>query len=97
MIKKLCYELYKLDWKYSNVPTGVEMDSIKDYYQKFVADDTNYTYNDYLNEFGYYGQLYATYEEFLKNEYLNKEYIYSLLFGNKELFTMYLKDINNQK
>lgn len=91
-MKKLCYELYKLDWKYSNIPTGVEMDSIKDYYQKFVADDTNYTYNDYLNEFGYDGELYANYNCFLDNEYFNSQYIIELL-NNKSLIIEYYKDI----
>lgn len=93
MIKKLCYELYKINWKYHHMITiEREMDSIKDYYENLVDDDTEYTYNDYLEEFGYNGELYVCYEEFLENEYLEKDYMEELL-DNEKLIAMYLKDI----
>jgi len=69
------------------------MDSIKDYYESLVdMDDTEYTYNDYLEEFGYDGELYVCYEEFLENEYLEDDYICGLL-DNEKLIAMYYKDI----
>jgi len=94
MIRRLCYELYKVDWKHSHMITKErEMDSLKIYYEGLVDDDTEYTYNDYLEEFGYDGELYVCYEEFLENEYLEKDYMKELL-DNKKLIDMYYEDIN---
>lgn len=94
MIKRLCYELYKVDWKHSHMITkDREMDSIKDYYEGLVDNETEYSYNDYLEEFGYDGELYVCYEEFLDNEYLEEDYICSLL-NNKRLIATYYQDIN---
>lgn len=93
MICRLCYELYKVDWKHSHMITAErEMDSIKSYYEDLVDDDTEYTYNDYLEEFGYDGELYVCYEEFLDVEYMDEDYICSLL-DNEKLIAMYRKDI----
>lgn len=94
MISRLCYELYKVDWKRNHMITADrEMDSIKDYYEGLVdMDDTEYTYNDYLEEFGYDGELYVCYEEFLETEYLEDDYICGLL-DNEKLIAMYYQDI----
>ncbi len=97
MISMLCYELYKVDWKHRHMITADrEMDSIKDYYEGLAdmddMDDAEYTYNDYLEEFGYDGELYVCYEEFLENEYRDGDYMCSLL-DNEKLIAMYHKDI----
>lgn len=93
MISKLCYELYKIDWKHSHMITAErEMDSIKNHYEDLVDDETEYSYNDYLEEFGYDGELYVCYEEFLDAEYMDEDYICSLL-DNEKLIAMYRKDI----
>lgn len=93
MISKLCYELYKVDWKHSHMITkDREMDSIKNYYEGLVDDETEYSYNDYLEEFGYDGELYVCYEEFLNAEYLDENYMKELLC-NEKLFKMYLEDL----
>lgn len=95
MIRKLCYELYRIDWKHSHMITSErEMDFVKDYYQGLVDDDTDYTYNDYLEEFGYDGELYSCFDEFCDNEYHDKEYICGLL-DDEKLISLYLKDIEN--
>lgn len=91
-ISKLCYELYKVDWKRSHITHDIEMDNIKDYYEGLVDSDDEYTYEDYVFEFGYDGMLYACYDEFLNAEYLDKEYIRYLL-DNEKLIKMYLADI----
>ena len=95
-ISKLCYELYKADWKHSNMITkDREMDSIKNYYECLITDDIDnkeYTYNDYLEEVGYDGELYVCYEEFLDNEYLEENYIKELL-SNEKLYKNYLEDL----
>ena len=97
MISKLCYELYKVDWKHSHMITKeVEMDSIKNYYEGLVDKDVEYTYNDYLEEFGYDGELYVCYEEFLENEYLEEDYICGLL-DNAELIILYYQDIHEEE
>ena len=94
MIRRLCYELYKVDWKKSHMITNErEMDSIRDYYANLVDNDMVYTYNDYLEEFGYDGELYVCYEEFCDDEYYDKEYICSLL-DNEKLIAMYYNDID---
>lgn len=96
MISKLCYELYMVDWKRNHMITvDREMDSIKDYYEFIVESDYNenlYTYDDYIEEFGYDGELYVCYDEFLENEYLEDDYICGLL-DNEKLIAMYYKDI----
>ena len=92
MISKLCYELYKVDWKRNNITADIEIDNIKDYYEGLVDNDTDYTYEDYMSEFGYGGYLYACYDEFCESEYLDKDYICGLLNDDK-LIQMYLEDI----
>ena len=94
-ISKLCYELYKIDWKHShNITKDIEMDKIKDYYESLVDSDIEYTYDEYLEEFGYDGQIYVCYEEFCDNEYQDKQYMCQLL-DNEKLIKLYHKDIKN--
>ena len=96
MISKLCYELYKVDWKHSHMITAErEMDFIKDYYEGLIDinNDEEFTYNDYLEEYGYDGELYVCYEEFCDMEYHDKEYMCSLL-NNEVLIAMYYEDID---
>lgn len=94
MIRKLCYELYKVDWKHSHVITAQrEMDNLKDYYECVIDGDfEGYTYNDYLVDFGYQGQIYACYHEFLDTEYFDVDYMRTLL-DNNELINLYLEDL----
>lgn len=97
MIRELCYELYKVDWKHSHMITAQrEMDSIMDYYE--CVTDSNfeeYTYNDYLEDFGYQGELYACYDEFLDAEYRDVDYMRALLDDDK-LVNLYHKDIEEE-
>lgn len=93
MISRLCYELYKIDWKHSHMITEQrEMDSLKDYYEGLIYNDTEYTYYDYLEEFGYDGEMYVCYEEFLEDEYFDEDYMCSLL-DNERLIDMYYRDL----
>ena len=96
MISELCYELYKVDWKQFHIGVEREKQSIKDYYKFLIEEDLDdilYTYDDYIEEFGYNGEMYVCYEEFLEMEYLDEYYIRSLL-NNVQLIEMYYKDIN---
>ena len=95
-IRKLCYELYKIDWKHSHMITKErEMDSIKDYYEGLVDNDSEYTYEDYIEEFGYNGELYVCFEEFCDAEYYNVDYMRTLL-DNDRLINIYHEDIEEE-
>ena len=66
-----------------------------DYYKGLVDDDDTYTYEDYLDEFGYDGEIYACYDEFLDNEYLDHIYMESLLQPHADLIELYYKDVED--
>ena len=91
-IRKLCYELYKIDWKHSHITKEREMDSIKDYYEGLIDNDSEYTYEDYIEEFGYDGELYVCFEEFCDAEYYDVDYMRTLL-DNDKLINIYHEDI----
>lgn len=91
-ISKLAYELYKIDWKKAHwITPEIEKDSLKNYYECLVDFDDSYLYKNYIEEFGYNGELYVCFEEFLDCEYQDKDYIREL-FDNEKLFEEYLKD-----
>ena len=94
-IRKLCYELYKNDWKHSHITKEREMDSIKDYYEGLIDNDSEYTYEDYIEEFGYDGELYVCFEEFCDAEYYDVDYMRTLL-DNDKLINIYHKDIEEE-
>ena len=95
-IRKLCYELYKIDWKHSHMITKErEMDSIKDYYEGLIDNDSEYTYEDYIEEFGYGGELYVCFEEFCDAEYYDVDYMRTLL-DNDKLINIYHEDIKEE-
>ena len=94
-IRKLCYELYKIDWKHSHITKEREMDSIKDYYEGLIDNDSEYTYEDYIEEFGYDGELYVYFEEFCDAEYYDVDYMCTLL-DNDKLINIYHEDIKEE-
>ena len=94
-IRKLCYELYKIDWKHSHITREREMDSIKDYYEGLINNDSEYTYENYIEEFGYNGELYVCFEEFCDAEYYNVDYMRTLL-DNDRLINIYHEDIEEE-
>ena len=94
-IRKLCYELCKIDWKHSHITKEREMDSIKDYYEGLIDNDSEYTYEDYIEEFGYDGELYVCFEEFCDAEYYDVDYMRTLL-DNDKLINIYHEDIEEE-
>ena len=94
-IRKLCYELYKIDWKHSHITKEREMDSIKDYYEGLINNDSEYTYENYIEEFGYNGELYVCFEEFCDAEYYDADYMCTLL-DNDKLINIYHEDIKEE-
>ena len=92
-ITELCYELYKIAWKRSHGVTPTkEMETVKTYFKDLANNEVDCTYNEYIEEFGYNGELYVCYDEFCDNEYLDDEYMCCLL-KKKKLINLYLKDI----
>lgn len=93
-IKKLCYELYKREWTDRYISKERQYDAVKSYYENLVEfdDDEEYTFEDYLEDSGYGGELYAGYDEFLDCEYNEKDYMRSLL-KDRKFIEMYEKDI----
>ena len=71
------------------------MDSIKDYYEGLIDNDSEYTYEDYIEEFGYDGELYVCFEEFCDAEYYNVDYMRTLL-DNDRLINIYHEDIEEE-
>lgn len=95
-IAKLCYELYKIDWESDHKITAKRKRAhMLDYYKGLLNGDydEDYTYEDYLDEFGYDGEIYVCYDEFLDNEYLDDEYMHILLKGHTQLIELYYKDV----
>lgn len=94
-ISHICYELYKLDWKSSHgITAEIEKLSLSEYYSNLDLND-DISYEDYLDEFGYDGELYACFEEFCENEYLDDEYMHKLL-NDEYLIDLYDEDISEE-
>lgn len=92
-IRQLAYELYKIDWMRQISPER-QMDSLRQYYddKKLCPGDTS-VYNDIIDEFGYDGDIYETFDEFLESKYLEADYMKALL--NSSQYEDYEKDVEN--
>lgn len=100
-IRDICYRLYKWDWcRNHSITTQRKAYHIRDY-REFLRKNKltmeSYSYDKYLKEFGYGGELYVSYEEFMKNEYLDKNYICGLLKGCENLISDYRTDIESME
>ena len=91
-IKRTCYKLYKTDWKHCHITDQKELETMQDYFAGLINSVIEYSYEEYLNEFGYDGEMYVCYEEFCDNEYLDEEYMCNLL-GHDNLIMLYKKDV----
>lgn len=91
-IKDLAYELYKTDWM-SRISTERRFNALRDYYLNVDTETRySYTFEEWVNDQGYDGELYACFGEFLQAEYLENEYMKTLL-ADTTLYEEYLKDI----
>lgn len=78
-IKEIAYEMYKIDWM-RRIFADRQLNAYKNYFE--LADeifDHSYTFEDYLEEYGYDGELYVCFDEFLECEYQDSEYMKWLL------------------
>lgn len=91
-IKDLAYELYKTDWM-SRISTERRLDALRVYYLNVDGENRDYyTFEEWINDKGYEGELYVCFSEFLQNEYLEDEYMKELL-ADPTLYEEYLNDI----
>ncbi len=88
-IEDLVYELYKGDWKvHHGIFRQQEVDALKEYYKYCQETEQPRTFEEWLEEFGYNGELFVCKEEFLNNEYQDEVYVKGLLNDNI-LFNQY--------
>lgn len=98
-IRKICYELYKKDWKKNHGITNEVEDKTFEEFIVFISEECDietamtYSYEGYLEEFGYKGEIYVCFDEFIDIEYTDGDYIRSLLSKDKTLLKLYNEDI----
>lgn len=92
-IRTKCYELYRLDWMaqhgvgISDLLDGLE--TLQNAYLRKSADYSHFgsdlgptiseVYNEWADDYGFDGSLWACYDEFIGAEYLDAGYMHSLL------------------
>lgn len=86
-IRKLAYELYKTYWM-GRIPVASRLIVLRNYYK----EDPDYPFEEYLEEVGYFGRLYASFNEFMENEYLDVSFM-KKLFHDTKIFEEYEQDI----
>lgn len=74
-LMELSYDLYKEDWIRNHIPFR----EYKKEYRKFMLDDNYETFDDYIEENGFRGEIYASFEEFVECEYNDEHYMEYLL------------------
>lgn len=89
-IQEALYELYKIDWLHSHMITAErQMDLVRQYYCDIKSGDTDCSLTEYIEEYGYDGELYACFDEFMENEYEDVAYIKQLCC-NDQMFDDYI-------
>lgn len=90
---KIAYALYKQNWINGHTNSQMRMDALRNYYEFLLKNDSKHlSYEEYLLQFGFNGNIYADYEEFRKNQYKNTKYMCKLL-DIPELINIYLEDL----
>lgn len=82
----ISYEMYKENWKSEHLDLKAILQSYIDY-ADIIDDDTedNYTYEDYLREYGFNGICYASEFEFEDNEFTDRDIMECIYNGNKDM------------
>lgn len=95
-IRKIAYQKYQLYWMMSHCHPIAELIEYLENYKKDCEGDIslNSILNNWENEVGFNGSIWACYDEFLNNEYLDKDLMMILLDTFE--YSMYLDDINNK-
>lgn len=93
MLKKIIYELYKVDWEQEHkITPNIKRSFMIDYY-KYLFNPEAYSFQDYLEEFGYDGELYLSFEDFLKEIYFKEDYVRKLINDDEEILDYYLTTV----
>ena len=81
LLQEVAYELYKQDWIDGHTSREMRLESKQDYYNDFLTQDHIFeSYEEYLEEFGFYGgMIYSSFPEFCTNEYQDEEFMHHLL------------------
>ena len=83
--ERFCYNLYKMDWIGKHIPHCVQLRVYGEYFQSMLWEDRDplnhleYSFEEYIEEYGFDGQVYSCFEEFLDTEYQDSSYMQSLL------------------
>ena len=85
-IRVVAYRKYQCDWLSSH---GYGMKDIfnlvKEWLEEVESNDYEGDFQEYMEEFGFNGCIYACYEEFLEEEFFDRAYMKELL-TDKEFF-----------
>lgn len=96
-IRKLSYETYKQKWVEDNTTAEMRIKTTYDYsIEKQQSYSGEYSFEDYIFDYGYDGSCYVCYDEFIDNEYQDKDYMTEVLTEagcNDDVYEMYLKDL----
>ena len=84
--RQAVYELYKTDWEQKH---GNIFERKQKVIQEILREDAEGSFEEYLLEYGYAGEIYVCYDEFLKAEFLDEEYVAYLLGNDAELMKKY--------
>lgn len=88
MLQEIAYEMYKQDWLDAHTTKEQRLQSMQEYYNEFLTEDYCYeSYEEYLEERGFGGQIYACYAEFCEAEYQDEGYMRHLL--GKDLYEIF--------
>ena len=95
-ISELAYELYKSNWKKEHgiTPEREDRERIRFFLDPDV-NDGDYSYEEYIFDYGYGGQLYVCYDEFLGAEYRERMFMKHLI-NDDALYGQYLSDVENR-
>ena len=97
-IREIAYKIYKQDWIDTHTTKKSRLDVLREYYMEKIECLTNGvnidTFEGWLWENGYLGDIYSCYEEFLDNEYQDEEYMVDLLCY-APLVCMYIEDLRH--
>jgi len=93
MIKQLCYELFIIDWEVRHITKERKLASMRSYHRDVQMENVGgISYDEYILDNGYDGELYPYFDEILETEYLNESYMCELL-KDEDLLVMYYRDL----
>lgn len=96
-LKELAYELYKIHWKREHLSKEREIAEYRLYYFSLLDDygedalSCDYdipTFDEWIDGYGYEGELYVCFDEFIDAEYEDVDYM-SFLLGNSIFWKAY--------